>query len=107
MSILTDIKNALNIPVDDQSFDAEVGILIQGAISDLQDVGLPLHGVEIQSDFQSIPVDSKTLEHVKVYILLKTRVLFDTPSPTAAPIFEKNIEQALWRVRESIGIEVN
>lgn len=107
MSIFTDIKTALNVPQDDDSFDGELAILIQSALSDLQDVGLPLSDVEIQSDFQSIDVNPKTLEHAKIYILLKTRTLFDTPSPTAAPIFEKNLHQALWRVRESIGIEVS
>lgn len=106
MSIFTDIKTALNVPSDDDSFDGELGILIQSALADLQDVGLPVADVEIFSDFQSIDVDTKALEHAKVYILLKTRTLFDTPSPTAAPIFEKNIHQALWRVREAIGIEV-
>lgn len=109
MSIFTDVKDNVGFSKDDTMFDNELKTYIKICIDDLSDVG-----VEIPKDLDITKNELSDISggledvsgHILGYISLKTRILIDTPSPTAAPIIERNIEQIFWRIREKLGLEV-
>ena len=109
MSIFTDVKNNIGFSNDDTMFDNELKTYIKLCIDDLSDIGvdIPMDLDITESEFSvlnSNPVDVSG--HILGYVSLKVRLLIDTPSPTAAPIIERNIEQVFWRIREKLGLEV-
>lgn len=109
MSIFTDVKENIGFSKDDTMFDNELKTYINLCINDLSDIG-----VDIPTDLDITKSELSVLNsnqvdisgHILGYISLKVRLLIDTPSPTAAPIIERNIEQTFWRIREKLGLEV-
>lgn len=84
-SILTSTKKILGVMDDDTSFDLDIVIYINSALSVLQQLGLgPIDGVAIEDaettwdelEIEELPI----LGQVKTYIWLKAKTMFDPPS---------------------------
>lgn len=88
-SILKTIKKMLGYnPETETPFDVEIIAHINSALLTLKQIGFNLPFGFIVTDDTStwtdiIPVDMN-LENVKMYIYLKTRIVFDPPTSTAA-----------------------
>ena len=82
-SILTSIKKLLGVASTDTSFDTDIIMDINSALMTLQQLGVgPSTGFYISSDAEEwadLLVDRIDLEAVKIYIFLKTKLVFDPP----------------------------
>lgn len=103
MSILSEIRELLVGDSTDESFDAELKMDINMALSTLVQVGVgPQTGFRIVSGdetWEDFLGDDIRLEAAKEYTKLKVRILFDPPSSSfVLTQFDKEAEEALWRV---------
>ena len=102
-SILTSIKKLLGISKDVTSFDVDIKMHINTAFTVLTQLGVgPSKGFAIKDETSKwtdfIPEDP-TLESVKTYVYLKTKMVFD-PSASSA-VMEANkslINELEWRL---------
>lgn len=116
-SILTSIKKALGIQEEYEQFDPDIVMHINTALSILTDLGVgPSEGFFITdktaswSDF--VP-NSKRIESIKSYVVLKVRLLFDPPTSSAVlDSMNRLISELEWRINVIVdpgeqGEEVN
>lgn len=102
-SILYTTKLALGIEIEDESFDLEILLAINTAISALTQVGVgPTDGF-IVTNHEQTWVDflstSLLFESAKGFILLKVRLMFDPPQNAfAVTAIENQLDQILWRL---------
>lgn len=123
-SILQHTKVALGISEDDPSFDVEILMHINNALSTLNDLGVgPQEGFvvegedEVWEDFFPLPSDPAKLQlarpmlsKVRTYIYLKTKMIFDPPvnNPSLSTAIQGQITETEWRLnanRESTDWE--
>lgn len=82
-SILTSTKKLLGIGATDTSFDTDILMGINSALMSLQQLGVgPSTGFYISSAddlWEDLLGDRIDLEAVKIYVYLKTRLIFDPP----------------------------
>lgn len=106
VTIIEDVRNALGLSKDDKSFDPEIVMHVNAAVADLaqnnvvkeelvqpNDEWSKLRKVGDKSDYM--------FEQVKLYIFLRTKLLFDPPPPSTGQYMSARIEELLWRLRES------
>lgn len=102
-SILLSIKKLNNVAPDYTPFDNDFIMYINGAISDLTQLGIgPAEGFAIldNDDFWEdfIGVDPR-FESVKTLIGLKVRLLFDPPQTSfAIKAMEDQVAEKTWRL---------
>ena len=102
-SILMSIKKLLNVEEDDQSFDTDIGMLINNEFMTLQQLGIgPEEGFSVKdadvawTDFST---DKSLLDTVKAFIYLKVRMIFDPPaSSVVADAINSRIHELEWRL---------
>lgn len=101
--ILTTIKKLLGLSVEDDSFDTDVIIGINSAITNLNTLGVgPSKGfiitnTTVWSEF--IGMDNENLESVKTYIYLSLRLSFDPPQNSfLVSSIEKQLAQYGWNL---------
>ena len=102
-SILMSIKKLLNVEEDDQSFDTDIGMLINNEFMTLQQLGIgPEEGFSVKdadvawTDFST---DKSLLDTVKAYIYLKVRMIFDSPtSSVVSDAINSRIRELEWRL---------
>lgn len=102
-SILMSIKKLLNVEEDDQSFDTDIGMLINNEFMTLQQLGIgPAEGFSVKdadvawTDFST---DKSLLDTVKAFIYLKVRMIFDPPaSSVVADAINSRIHELEWRL---------
>lgn len=102
-SILLTVKRLLGIHADDESFDINVVIYINTALSSLCQLGFgPTDGFIVTSEndtWSDIIGDVKDAEFVKTYVVLKTKLLFDPPTSSAAiEAINRTISELEWRI---------
>jgi hypothetical protein len=85
-SILTSIKKLLGIAEDYEHFDMDITMHINSAFSILGQLGVgPVEGFAISgkdskwSDFAAV-ANISNIENAKMYVYLKTRLIFDPPT---------------------------
>lgn len=112
-SILKSTKKVLHIGPDDESFDLDILTHINSAFSTLHDLGLgPEDGFAIEDDtvewdafLADTPVylnRTATLNRVKTFVLLSTRLIFDPPNTTFVLDALKNqLQEVTWRLSVS------
>lgn len=83
-SILMSIKKLLNVDPEDQAFDTDIGMLINGEFMSLHQLGIgPAEGFSITdadtvwTDFSN---DKTLIETVKTYVYMRVRLIFDPPA---------------------------
>lgn len=102
-SILSSVKKMLGLAEEDDSFDIDIIIHINSALSVLTQLGVgPKDGFSIRdatptwTDFLS---DDKLLDMVLSYVYLKVRLLFDPPSASSVlEAMQKNVDEFAWRI---------
>lgn len=102
-SILGEIKELLNVPSGDPSFDADIRIHINSALAILRQVGIgPEEGYMISglnNVWQEFVTDISDLSMVKQYVYAKTKKIFDPPaSATVAAALDACINEVEWRL---------
>lgn len=102
-SILTDTKKNLGIAADDESFDIDIIMQINSALSTLAQLGVgPLEGFMIEDEtavWTDLLGTSPRFNMAKTYVYLKVRQVFDPPtSGYAVTAFDQQIKELEWRL---------
>ena len=103
-SILTSIKKMLGIESDYTQFDADIIIAINSALMVLNQLGVGLvtdfkitDASETWSEYLG---EDSSIEGVKTYIYLKTRLIFDPPTSSfVVDSMERLIKEYEWRIQ--------
>lgn len=102
-SVLLSTKQMLGISPEDTSFDVNVIMSINTALTILMDLGL----TEVED--QIVTGDDMTwdellgertdIEYVKTYVYQKVKMIFDPPTSTAAiDAMQRSISELEWRI---------
>lgn len=102
-SILASIKKLIGIEDTETYFDSDIVTGINSAFSSLNQIGIgPDDGFSISDEtkiWSDYLTDVRTLELVKSYVHLKTKLLFDPPSSSSIiDIINKEISEFEWRL---------
>ena len=103
-SILNSIKIFLGLSVDDDVFDQEVMLLINGVLMTLQQIGVgpqeKLFQIEDSSSTWSDYLeDPNEIPLVKPYICMRVRLIFDPPqSSSLDQALRQEIAECEWRL---------
>lgn len=101
-SILNDVKHALGLLAEDTSFDTDVIMHINTAISDLSQLGVgPVQGFRVSSASEEWAqfADDPRLSSVQSYIYLKVKLLFDPPTTGfTLAAYERQLEEMQFRI---------
>lgn len=102
-SILTSVKKVLNLAEDYEAFDSDVIMHINGVFSTLNQLGVgPSVGFMIEDKVPTWGAflgSDPRLNHVKTYVYLRVRLLFDPPSTGfLTTAIEKQIKELEWRL---------
>lgn len=112
-SILASIKKLLNVAVDDDHFDTDIIILINGVFMILTQLGVgPSEGFTIKDEsavWTDFVPDTTKIESVKTFIYLKVKLVFDPPSQTALlETIKETIKELEWRLNVAVdAVETN
>lgn len=104
MKILEDIRT--DIGVLDESFDNDILVFINLALTDLRMVGAT-NKTSISSDdsWESISdVLSDPSGSIRSYLTIKTKFLFDSPAPSMVGQHEKIISNHLSRIQQEVDL---
>lgn len=103
-SILKTIKPLLGVDVDYDAFDLEITTGINSAIAVLNQIGLGRQGFRItgpDETWDNLLEGRDDLEQAKTYIQLRTKMIFDPPtSSAAAEAIKETIKEYEWRLYE-------
>ncbi len=102
-SILNDIKKILCISDDVTSFDEDIILIINAVLNTVTDLGVgPQTGyiiTDAQNTWDELLNDDVLLEKVKLYVGLKTRLLFDPPANNSMQkVIEEELQELEWRI---------
>lgn len=102
-SILTSVKKALNLAEDYEAFDPDVIMHINGVFSTLNQLGVgPSVGFMIEDKvptWSAFLGSDPRLNHVKTYVFLRVRMLFDPPQTGFhTKAMEDQIKELEWRI---------
>lgn len=102
-SILISIKKLLGIAEEYEQFDIDLIIHINSAFSTLTQLGIgPEEGFFIEDEttvWSDYVQDNNILGHVKTYVFLKTKILFDPPaSATILEAYNRSILELEYRL---------
>lgn len=114
-SILNSIKEMLGMTADYKPFDTQIIIHINSALMVLNDIGVgPKQGFMISSESEtweqflgyssiadSYIVENEPIkfEHVKTYVYLKVKLIFDPPSSSAVlDAMKRQADELEWRL---------
>lgn len=102
--IFDEIKESLNISIEDTAFDTEISLYIDMVISILNQLGV---GNTLNVDKETTWKDLKSqapnnnFDLVKGYLLLKVRLLFDPPTASTLSHIENTMKEIEWRIKEA------
>lgn len=102
-SILGTVREIL-VSTDERSFDSDLIMYINSAISTLDQLGVgPEEGFYVKDDSDTwsdyLGEDSMILELVKTYICQKVRLIFDPPANSfLVDAIKTNIDELAWRI---------
>lgn len=103
-SILTSVKKLLGLTEENEEFDLDIMMHINGAITILTQIGVgPSDGFIVTSKSDSYADwlgDTKQLQNVKLYLYWKTRLSFDPPTQSSViECMKEMIREAECRFR--------
>lgn len=107
-SILETVRGAVGLSIEDASFDHELLMHINAALATLRQNGVGL-AITVKdrtatwTDFEDPKqVDANEMfEQVKLFVFIKTKMMFDPPPPSIVNVMKDNVDELLWRLRES------
>jgi hypothetical protein len=102
-SILNDTKKSLGLEDEYTPFDPEITMHINSVLAILCQLGIgPVDGFAIEdadAEWDDFLADVKPLNHVKTYMYLRVRYLFDPPSTSfALSAMNEQIKEFEWRI---------
>ena len=102
-SVLLSIKQMLGISPEDTSFDVNVIMSINTALTTLMDLGLTEVEDEIVTDddmtWDDLLGGRTDIEYVKTYVYQKVKMIFDPPTSTASiDAVQRSISELEWRI---------
>ena len=102
-SVLLSTKQMLGISPEDTSFDVNVIMSINTALTILMDLGLTEVEDEIVIDddmtWDDLLGGRTDIEYVKTYVYQKVKMIFDPPTSTAAiDAMQRSISELEWRI---------
>lgn len=103
-SILNTIKKQLGVPESQEVFDQDIIVLINSALSTLEQLGVgPVGGFAIDdetAEWGDLLGEDLRLNSVKTFVYLSVRLVFDPPATSfAISAFEKRLEELTWRLQ--------
>jgi hypothetical protein len=112
MGILATTKKLLGIADEDTNFDIDICVNINSAIANLQQLGIgPTPTISItddSTDWDDLLGTRTDLEGAKMYVYLKTRLVFDPPiSSFVLDAVERQISQLEWRLTVQVETEID
>lgn len=109
MNILQTIKQLLGISSEDTSFDVDITIFINTALSALDQMGIeeaakfPI--IDSSSEWSDLLNGRTDLESVKTYIYFKVKSMFDPPTNSSArEAMDRMIKELEWRITNTLLI---
>ena len=102
-SVLLSTKQMLGISPEDTSFDVNIIMSINTALTILMDLGLTEVEDQIVTDddmtWDDLLGGRTDIEYVKTYIYQKVKMVFDPPTSTAAiDAMQRSINELEWRI---------
>ena len=102
-SVLLSTKQLLGISPEDTSFDLNVLVNINTALTILMDLGLTVVEDKIVTDdkmtWDDLLGGRTDIEYVKTYVYQKVKMIFDPPTSTAAiDAMQRSINELEWRI---------
>jgi hypothetical protein len=102
-SILDSVKKVLNLPPEYDVFDQDLILHINSVFSTLSMLGIgPSQGFMIEDSsetWSSFLGGDTRLNHIKTYICLRVRLLFDPPTTSyLIDAMDKQIKELEWRI---------
>lgn len=102
-SILVSTKKVLNLPEDYDAFDQDVILHINSVFSTLNQLGVgPAEGFMIEDDaaiWATFLDGDPRLNHIKTYVYLRVRMLFDPPTTGYhVEAMKEQIKELEWRM---------
>lgn len=108
-NVLNEIKKLSGIPPEDDSFDDDLLIYLNGASLVLSQLGIKLvdgaiiNKDSLWSDIIDSSIDIRTLFTIKMYLSAKVRKIFDPPqSGTAMRSLDAVIAEYEWRLNVEV-----
>lgn len=103
--IIEDVRQ--DIGVIDESFDSDILIYINVAITDLRMVGATnATSVGKDDDWSKVgDVFSDTQGSIRSYISTKTKYMFDPPQPSMVGQMGTIIDHSLFRIQQSVELQ--
>ena len=105
-SILETIVSGLGLEVDESAFNSEIIMYINSALLTVcqNGAGTPLVVKDYSQTWEEFkdPLQvegNKMFEQIKLYVMLKTKIIFDPPPPSTATYMQSYIDELLWRIR--------
>lgn len=104
-SILNTIKKLIGYDEAVTQFDQDMILFINSVIATLREIGIgPSEGfvvADASTTWSDYLGDSKLLEQVKMYIYLKTRLVFDPPNTSfVLESIKEMIKECEWRLND-------
>ena len=102
-SVLLSTKQMLGISPEDTSFDVNVIMSINTALTILMDLGLTEVEDQIvtgdEMTWDELLCGRTDIEYVKTYVYQKVKMIFDPPTSTAAiDAMQRSISELEWRI---------
>lgn len=107
-SILNSTKKLLSIPLESDYFDHDVLTYINSAFSTLKQLGAKIPSDFYVSDSTStwddIGGNPDVIPHIRSYVYLKVRMIFDPPTGGVKEAYENQIKELEWRINSEDDI---
>ena len=110
-SILETIVSGLGLEVDEPAFNSEITMYINSALLTVYQngAGTPLVVKDYAQTWEEFkdPAQvegNKMFEQIKLYVMLKTKIIFDPPPPSTATYMQSYIDELLWRIRAAYWV---
>ena len=105
-SILETIVSGLGLEIDESAFNSEIIMYVNSALVTVYQngAGTPLVVKDYAQTWDEFkdPAQvegNKMFEQIKLYVMLKTKIIFDPPPPSTATYMQAYIDELLWRIR--------
>ena len=110
-SILETIVSGLGLEVDESAFNSEIIMYVNSALLTVYQngAGTPLVVKDYAQTWEEFkdPAQvegNKMFEQIKLYVMLKTKIIFDPPPPSTATYMQSYIDELLWRIRAAYWV---
>lgn len=107
-SILDSTKKLLSIPLESDYFDHDVLTYINSAFSTLKQLGAKIpsdfYVSDSTSNWDDIGGNPDVIPHIRSYVYLKVRMIFDPPTGGVKEAYDNQIKELEWRINSEDDI---